>query len=445
MWGFLSTVCALFFAVSRFHHVVATTASASFLPQGFVFDWNPPGTTVPIPITQQCETLHISWERGSTSVGQNPTAPYFLQIFTSIFKFHLAPEPSIKYACTDRSLRLQWDSLGVSGGCQDIYTVIPNSSATAQNPATCTNVTFAHPPLQVDAAVVNGAFSQYGWVPQCTDIQVQAKNGTGPYTLTVAPTLHPPLNITSNGGGPINWTVSLSHGFPFFISVTDSQGNSWSQGPLHSGDNGDTACLNLNHSPDGHSSSIVPATIGASVGGILVGLLAGAFGILAFGRWRGSRRHDKPWENQIRDSMLSSDSPRNPREMTSTSGGGREHIVEPFGVPSTLRSSSPGNPGVPLPPGGNITNPTTSPGSSDPADQSGRRPNVYVVHHDGGRAPVTVYTEEGAEVVELPPQYAAGSTSTPLESDASREVDRRGEPDATPRKTREPRKNVVNG
>src|SRR6267154_3933049 len=62
--------------------------------------------------------------------------------------------------------------------------------------------------------------------PQCTDIQVQAKNGTGPYTLTVrtysidstldraiqnaqvAPTLHPPLNITSNGG-PINWTVSL--------------------------------------------------------------------------------------------------------------------------------------------------------------------------------------------------------------------------------------------
>jgi len=52
MWGFLSTVCALFFAVSRFHHVVATTASASFLPQGFVFDWNPPGTTVPIPITR---------------------------------------------------------------------------------------------------------------------------------------------------------------------------------------------------------------------------------------------------------------------------------------------------------------------------------------------------------------------------------------------------------
>jgi hypothetical protein len=186
------------------------------------------------------------------------------------------------------------------------------------------------------------------------------------------------------------------------------------------------------------------------VGGTLVGLFAGAFGILAFRRWRDARGRNKHWENRNRDSLLSSDSPRNPREMTTSSGSGREFIVEPFGVPSTLRSSSPSNPGVPLPPGGNKTNPTTSPanalsvsGSSDPADQSERRPNVYVVHHDGGRAPVTVYTEEGAAVVELPPQYAAGSTGAPSESDASREVDRSREPGATPRKTREPRSNFV--
>ena len=195
----------------------------------------------------------------------------------------------------------------------------------------------------------------------------------------------------------------------------------------------------MERSPDGHSSSVVPASIGAGVGGIVVGLLAGAFGILAFRRWRDSRGHNKHWENPIRDSLLSSDSPRNPREMTTTRGSGREFIVEPFGVPSTLRSPSPSNPE------GNMTNPATSPanehsvsGSSDPADQTGRRPNIYVVHHDGGRAPVTVYTEEGAEVVELPPQYAAGSTSTPSEGDASPEVDRK-EAGATPRKTREPR------
>jgi hypothetical protein len=32
--------------------------------------------------------------------------------------------------------------------------------------------------------------------------------------------------------------------------------------------------------------------------------------------------------------------------------------------------------------------------------------NIYVVHHDAGRAPVTVYHQDGTEVVELPPRYA---------------------------------------
>lgn len=47
---------------------------------------------------------------------------------------------------------------------------------------------------------------------------------------------------------------------------------------------------------------------------------------------------------------------------------------------------------------------TRSPGTS-------ARPHVYVVHHDGGRAPVSVYTPEGTEVVELPPRYHGGSPS----------------------------------
>lgn len=191
---------------------------------------------------------------------------------------------------------------------------------------------------------------------------------------------------------------------------------------------------------DGHSP-IVPAAIGAGVGGILIGILAGAFGILAFRRWRGSRRRNKHWKNQNRASVLSSDSARNPREMTATGGGGREFIVDPFDVTCT---SSPRNPGVSPPPGGNTTSPTnelTVSGSSDPADQLGRRPNVYVVHHDGGRAPVTVYTEEGAAVVELPPQYAPGS---PSEGGAS-EDDRGRELGTSPRKKRERRSFITNG
>jgi len=101
---FLSSVWTLLFAASRFHHVAATTPSPPFFPQvrtvlpspvhmifnalqGFFFDWNPSGTTVPIPVTrtvefscgallvlliattEQCETLHITWQRGSTGVG----------------------------------------------------------------------------------------------------------------------------------------------------------------------------------------------------------------------------------------------------------------------------------------------------------------------------------------------------------------------------------------
>jgi len=73
--------------------------------------------------------------------------------------------PSLSRCGANHSLRFQWDSKGISAGCQDIYTVVPNSSDTAKDPVTCTNVTLP-PPLQVDAAVSNGAFSQYGWVPQ---------------------------------------------------------------------------------------------------------------------------------------------------------------------------------------------------------------------------------------------------------------------------------------
>jgi hypothetical protein len=67
----LSIVWTLFFATSRLHRAAATTGNPSFFPQVrtvlpsalhfylfnalqdyFFFDWNPPGTTVPIPITR---------------------------------------------------------------------------------------------------------------------------------------------------------------------------------------------------------------------------------------------------------------------------------------------------------------------------------------------------------------------------------------------------------
>ena len=65
-----------------------------------------------------------------------------------------------------RSPRFQVDTFGASGGCQDIYTVIPNSTATAQNPVTCTNVTVSPLSLVVEATVATGLLTEYGWIPQ---------------------------------------------------------------------------------------------------------------------------------------------------------------------------------------------------------------------------------------------------------------------------------------
>ena len=216
----------------------------------------------------------------------------------------------------------------------------------------------------------------------------------------------------------------------------------------------------MGRSSSHHKSSTIPAAIGAGVGGIIVGLLAGAFGILAFRRTRGRKDHR---EDLMRDSQLSSGNSQQSREMPATrgttnvaGGGGLEYIVEPFAMPTGSPSSPPSDPSAPLLQGGNVTSPTitssrtdavSNSGSSEPTDASGRRGtrNVYVVHHDGGRAPVTVYADEGAEVVELPPRYPAGSTSSPSEtrSASSREndVNRRREPGAT-RKPRDPQPGI---
>jgi hypothetical protein len=196
----------------------------------------------------------------------------------------------------------------------------------------------------------------------------------------------------------------------------------------------------------------VGTTIGAAVGGVVVGLLAGAFGLLAFVRCRRPRNRHDSREDMTRDNHLIAHPPQSARATSvnsgrsplSAGGSGLEYIVEPFAMPSP-----PSDSGAPLLgqqlSSAQAPDATSASGLTDPADQNAaaRRQNVYVVHHDGGRAPVTVYTEEGAEVVELPPRYPANSSSSPSapsapsatsESDASREINRRRDPKATPRK-----------
>lgn len=82
-----------------------------------------------------------------------------------------------------------------------------------------------------------------------------------------------------------------------------------------------------------------------------------------------------------------------------------QYQVEPFVLPSAIgdvHSSSPTFAPTQPP-----SNPSLRSPSSVPDQGTQRNPGrqVYVVHHDGGGAPVTVFTQEGAQVVELPPGY----------------------------------------
>lgn len=101
--------------------------------------------------------------------------------------------------------------------------------------------------------------------------------------------------------------------------------------------------------------------------------------------------------------------------------------IEPF----TLSPTSPSDEQVPHPtPTTNAPHPTPttnappptpisplSPGAGSAGTEAdgseARRQHVYVVHHDGGGPPVSVYTADGAQVTELPPSYAANRPSGP--------------------------------
>jgi hypothetical protein len=62
----------------------------------------------------------------------------------------------------------QFDSNGVTGGCQAIYTVYPAANSTLGNPPICTNLTYPQSDqvLGVTALVNNGPLGQFAWIPQ---------------------------------------------------------------------------------------------------------------------------------------------------------------------------------------------------------------------------------------------------------------------------------------
>ncbi|KAJ7671045.1 hypothetical protein B0H17DRAFT_1335527 [Mycena rosella] len=371
---------------------LVTTGRAKYVPllqPGFFFDYNIASQPVPIPITEQCETIHIKWGRQG-AIGPNPVAPYSLVVYTSTFitPFTIAAGSALSFdwdvpfAPGTQYQICMWDKNGVPGGCQSMYTVVQN--ATVATP-TCQNVTFPTL-LDVDATVPGGPLSQYGFINQCTDLSLTPKSGKPPFTLTVAPALHPPYNITSNSMDPIDWTVSLSWAFPFFLSLVSSDGQMWSNGPLHAGGFGPSDCL----APGTISNSKAHAlAVGAGVGGAFGAGIFGALVTFLFLRYR-----HKIWKSEPKIEAFDFP-PRSPEMAYTRDRAYSESNSEPLSQTTVSDSRT-------------FRTLRTSHLPSTPAPQRNR--TTYVLHHDAGQAPVTVITD-AEEVVELPPRY---QTDRPL-------------------------------
>jgi hypothetical protein len=263
-------------------------------------------------------------------------------------------------------------------------------------------------------------------------------------SVQIAPALHPPYNITSNDMSNINWTVSLSYASPFFVGLYDSAGNMWSNGPLHSGGGGPTACLAGNVTS---SDLVQPAVaIGAGVGGLVAGLLIGlAVTFLLVRRYYEKKMHadrfvDLPSSHASPSGMAYANLPQdfNYRAIptTSTSGispahtstsfsnglnrfrpGSMQYHVEPFimpdengRLPNEARSTE---------------HAVTTP--SEPVSSAAAPQQLYVLHHDSNIPPVTIYHESGTEIVELPPRYPRNASQTDVHSEGQSRIDTRSD------------------
>jgi hypothetical protein len=95
--------------------------------------------------------------------------------------------------------------------------------------------------------------------------------------------MHPPVNITSNStfsaDNSMNYTIRLTHGSPFWTTVFDANGASWSSGPYHAGTNQNVGCLATLTGQDGVGGvmSDTPKAKGGVGVGALAGGIAGAF------------------------------------------------------------------------------------------------------------------------------------------------------------------------
>ena len=268
----------------------------------------------------------------------------------------------------------------------------------------------------------------------------------------VAPALHPPYNITSYDTKPINWTVSLSWASPFFVSLVDADGSMWSNGPLHAGGGGSITCLAGNATrsvlipsyqcqssePSVSASKEVslPVVVGSGVGGLAVGILVGILAAYLLLK----RQYKKKLQSD-RFVDMASDGPLTPHPSTfehgsgpgqyrpvptvSSSGilthpgqssnpssmmhrmgsGSTPYQVEPFSMPDEEGRRGVGHEGRQMSYSASVAARATSTHESVPHGATSTQSQVYVLHHDSQQPPVTIFHQDGTQIVELPPRY----------------------------------------
>ncbi|KIR80535.1 hypothetical protein I306_02513 [Cryptococcus gattii EJB2] len=317
-----------------------------------------------LPIVYTCPTPFTVTKVSSTNAQiSDPSAPYTLvalvheQLYdeagiqyerlysASLDMGDMSAEQTIFHPWGNGSqfIACMWAANGVSGGCQDLYTVVPShftAEAYEDKSSTCRTPdvlgSWVTPPSQMLDVTVEGASGEIAtnaWPPACSDLQFTPNNGTAPYTLIIAPASHPPVNITSVDGASVNYTVRLTHGQAFMAAMFDSEGNSWVYGPMHSGESDDLSCLAV---VTGQEES--KAKRGYSVA-ILGGSIAGAFVVGAVGAslvmWCLSRKSGPMMSPSTEDLYA------NPRPAASYRTSSGSIFGKPLNASSTLDFDTP--------------------------------------------------------------------------------------------------------
>ncbi|KAI5823860.1 hypothetical protein K523DRAFT_254379 [Schizophyllum commune Tattone D] len=369
------------------------------------------------PVYEQCETMRLKWDRGTAT---GATTPYSLLVYNSryIVPFILDLPSDAEFGYNFEvpfppGTQMQicmFDANGYTGGCSSVISIV--SSATEPS-GSCTNQTFSQlQNVDVEANIVSGPLSRTGWIPQTPVFGHSniTKEWDGPVHGHSGAALTPSVQCDLCFEYQLQLDGLSVVGYPLLcivLKVTDTERNVWSYGLLHSGE-GTTSCMAE------EQGTVVPvgAAAGAGAGAALLGFVVGALGV---------------WIFLVRHHLKEAISPAG--SMNTGLGSSPMRTAS-----QTQLETTPNGPH-------SSENRARSQSTCRPrghSRQDGGR-NIYVVHSDGGAAPVRVFYEDDEEgVQQLLPNYTGdGGPEDTREPSGSKRKDDHLLPHTAPARARE--------